>query len=443
MAAPVDSAPLFEPLEFKFSGRKAPNRFLKAAMSEKLATWDPTDLSVRGFPTPELITLYKNWGAGGWGVSLTSNIIIDSINVEAAGNLMIPAGEPFEGERFDKFKALATAAKADGNLLVGQVSHGGRQVVQWINPEPISASNVQLTNSSLGQKHGAPREATKEEIAQVVEGFANAAAYLEKAGFDGIELHGAHGYLLAQFLSPQTNQRTDEYGGSRENRFRIVLEIRDAIKKRVKPDFIVGIKINSVEYSSGGIELEDAVQLCIALENAQFDFVELSGGNYEKLAFTHIKEANRKREAFFLNQAEEIVKHLKREMKVYCTGGYKSVAAMANSLSIVDGVGIGRVACQEPRLPLAIKNANQPAALQQKLEDDDFPRRFAAAGVHITQIASGEEPVDLSVQENVDSFWNDMVEYYGKVATDEKHELFRFPVLSQPRKPYGEQAAKA
>jgi len=98
----------------------------------------------------------------------------------------------------------------------------------------------------LSSNYAVPREATKEDITRLIDGYSHAAEYLQLAGFDGVELHGAHGYLIAQFLSERTNHRTDEYGGSVKNRLRFVLEVAEAIRRRTKPGFILGIKINSV-----------------------------------------------------------------------------------------------------------------------------------------------------------------------------------------------------
>jgi 2,4-dienoyl-CoA reductase-like NADH-dependent reductase (Old Yellow Enzyme family) len=158
----------------------------------------------------------------------------------------------------------------------------------------------------MGMTFAKPHAATTEEIHQLIEGFAHAAEYMEKAGYDGIELHGAHGYLLAQFLAQSTNQRTDKYGGSLENRARLTLEIAQEIRKRVSSDFIVGIKLNSVEFQEKGFRTEEARELCSLLEENRFDFVELSGGTYEKFAFEHKKDSTKKREAFFIEFAEQI-----------------------------------------------------------------------------------------------------------------------------------------
>ena len=139
-----DASPLAKPLQFEFSGKTAPNRFLKAAMTERLSSWDPVDFTKRGVPSKNLVNVYKRWGEGGYGQILTGNVMIFPDQLEAMGNPIIPAGSPFEGERFNAFKDLATAAKAHGSLIVAQVSHPGRQYENRIQPNPVSASDVQL-----------------------------------------------------------------------------------------------------------------------------------------------------------------------------------------------------------------------------------------------------------------------------------------------------------
>lgn len=296
-AEAVDPSPLGQPLQFAFSGRTASNRFLKGAMSERLATFSSSDKESRGIPSPQSINLYQHWGEGEIGLSLTGNVMIAPDQLEAAGNYVIPRVAPFEGLRFERFSELASFGKKHGSLIVAQVSHPGRQTSGTLQPHPISASEVPLLGSPLGIPFARPRAATKDDIAQVVEGFVHAAVYLEKAGFDGIQLHSAHGYLLSQFLSSTTNKRTDEYGGDLKKRMRLVLQIREEISKRVRKDFIVGIKINSVEFQEHGFKPEEAKVLCGALEEHEFDFVELSGGTYENWQMDEKRDSTQKREA--------------------------------------------------------------------------------------------------------------------------------------------------
>ncbi|KAI0151505.1 NADH oxidase [Pestalotiopsis sp. NC0098] len=396
----TDPSPLGQPLEFPISKRVAINRFLNGAMSESLATYDETDLSARGIPGKELEQLYRAWGEGKWGQILTGNVMIDPGHLEAPGNMIVPQDAPFEGERFEGFKAIAAAGKAHGSLIVPQVSHPGRQVPEIVQKHPVSASDMQLVVPAMGRTFAKPRAATKEDIEGFIKGFTHAAVYLEKAGFDGIQLHGAHGYLLAQFLSPTTNKRTDQYGGSLENRMRLILEIAASIRAQVSDKFILGIKINSVEFQDEGFTPEEAITLCQSLEKAKFDYVETSGGTYESMAFAHKKESTRKREAYFIEFSEQIHKSVS-SLKVYTTGGFKTVDGMVQALSSVDGVGIGRAATQDPDLPELIISGKATGVGKYALEEDNLFVRLAAAKSQIKQIANGEKPDDLTDPEVV------------------------------------------
>lgn len=143
-SSPTDISKLASPLTFPFSNRDAPNRFLKAAMTEQLSSWDPQDIQARGIPSAQLINVYRRFGEGGFGVILTGNVMIDPAHLEAAGNAVIPRTASFQGERFEAFMNVATAAKAHGSLAVAQVSHPGRQVTDRLQKDPVSASDVQI-----------------------------------------------------------------------------------------------------------------------------------------------------------------------------------------------------------------------------------------------------------------------------------------------------------
>ncbi|KAG0653015.1 NADH-dependent flavin oxidoreductase nadA [Hyphodiscus hymeniophilus] len=431
-----DASPLGKPLKFEFSGKTAKNRFLKAAMTERISSWDPKDFKARGIPSKNLINVYRRWGEGGFGQILTGNIMVDYDQLEAMGNPIIPCDSELSGPRFDAFKELASAAKAHGSLIVGQVSHPGRQCESRIQKNPVSASDVQLEGNVMGMEFAKPHAATQDEINAIIDAFAHAAEYLEKTGFDGIELHGAHGYLFAQFLSPSTNKRTDKYGGSLENRMRIIVETAEACRKRVSKDFIIGIKINSVEFQDKGFSPEEAKILCEALEKAKFDYVELSGGTYESLAFNHKKESTKKRESFFLEFAEDIVKPLTKT-KTYITGGFKTVGAMVKALETVDGVGLARPVCQEPHLPKDILEGKVTGAIEQKIDQNNFGLTNVVGGTQIRQIGKDQEPVDFSDQKNVDGFMKDMEAWGKKQGDDMEMKEYGYVDLSQAAKPYG------
>jgi len=433
----VSAAPLGKPLDFVFSGKTAPNRFLKAAMTERLSSWNATDLKARGIPSSKLINVYKRWGEGLSGVILTGNIMIEYDQLEAAGNAIIPREAEFSGERFDAFKKLATASKAHGCLVVAQVSHPGRQCISKIQSDPVSASDIQLEGVTMGMTFNKPHAASKEEIARIVDGFAHAAEYLEKAGYDGIQLHAAHGYLLAQFLSETTNKRTDNYGGSLENRSRIIVEIAQEVRKRVSKSFIVAIKLNSVEFQDKGFQPEEAKKLCSILEQNQFDFVELSGGTYESLAFAHKRESTRHREAFFLEFAEKIAPVLSKT-RTYVTGGLKTVGAMISALDSVDGVGLGRPMCQEPELPKDILDGKVQGAIKQKLDEDDFGLTNTAAGAQIRQLGKDQHPIDLSDDSNVQGFKTDMEKWSNIMSDNASGEKYGgMDIESVQTVPYG------
>ncbi|KAF5702267.1 transcriptional regulator [Fusarium globosum] len=282
----------------------------------------------------------------------------------------------------------------------------------------------------MGMTFGKPHAATKEEIAQIIEGFAHAAEYLEKAGFDGIELHAAHGYLLSQFLSRTTNKRTDEYGTQTvENRLRLISEIANAIKARVSSTFIVSAKLNSVEFQDGGVTADEARELCERLEALGFDFVELSGGTYERMALSWEKESTKQREGFFLEWAETITKALDpaHKMNIFIAGGLRTVGAMVDALNVVDGVSIGRPAAAEPRLAGDIIEGRIKGAIQPtEMVENDLGMGIGVAGAQFAQIAKGFEPLDASNTEVMQTFGQDMGAWYEKLVQDgDKNEFVR------------------
>ncbi|KAI8624817.1 NADH:flavin oxidoreductase/NADH oxidase-like protein [Xylariaceae sp. FL1651] len=433
-SAPVDISPLAQPLKFEFSGRTAKNRFFKAAMAEDLASWHPTNLEERGIPTKELIELYRRWGENEWGIITTGNMDIEFDMLDAVGDMIVTPECPPSGPRFEAFKELAAAAKAHGSLFLAQVTHPGRQLSARIRKDTISASALQLPPQSNGSTYAKPREATKADIARVVDGFSHAAEYLQKAGFDGIELHGAHGYLISQFLSELSNHRTDEYGGSISNRLRLVIEIAEAIKKRTKPGFVLGIKINSVEFQEKGMKPAEVKVMCEGLQEAGFDFVELSGGNHEDIGFGGERESTRKREAYFLDFVRDIVPNLNRTRK-FLVGGFRTAASMVKALDqSLDGISLGRPAAQEPRLPTDILAGRVTGAIQPPLEFlVNFWLGLMAAGVHLRQIGTGLEPFDASDEKAVAAYKEAMAAYFAKLAADgDKLEVHGVPDMTAP-----------
>jgi 2,4-dienoyl-CoA reductase-like NADH-dependent reductase (Old Yellow Enzyme family) len=266
---------------------------------------------------------------------------------------------------------------------------------------------ISATDVSFKGSFSKPRAANLTDIARITAGFTHAAQYLERAGFDGINLHAAHGYLLAQFLSPRTNKRTDAYGGNITNRARLIVEITQEIRRVVSPGFIVSAKLNSTDFQDDGFQPSEAAELISSLQEVGMDFVELSGGTYERMGLEWTKESTRKREAFFLEFAEMIVPALgaQRKTKIFITGGLRSVGAMVKALEVVDGIGLGRPAAQEPRLAADILSGKLRGSIRPLPPfDNSSGLGIQVAGVQIRQIANGMEPFDLSDERAIADF---------------------------------------
>lgn len=202
----VDVSPLKESITFPFSGRTAKNRFLKAPMTERLCHWNKEgeDISARGYPSKEYTRLYERWGEGEIGIIVAGNLMIRYDALEAYGNPILP--DNHDG-RVEAFRKVSDVAKQHGSLFIAQLSHPGRQGGAALNPNPISASDVKLNIAWAGNTFNQPRALTVPEIKDLVKQWGETAALCHRAGFDGVQIHMAHGYLLAQFLSLTTNKR--------------------------------------------------------------------------------------------------------------------------------------------------------------------------------------------------------------------------------------------
>lgn len=332
-------------------GQVLPNRLAKAAMTEGLA--DP-----QGRPTPELDRLYAAWGAGGSGLLLSGNVHVDADHLERPGNVILD--RPADGAMLDALRRWTGAAKAGGAQFWAQISHAGRQTMKPVNPHPKAPSAVKL--GLPGGQFGEPVALTGAEIADLIAHFANAAASCEQGGFDGVQIHAAHGYLISQFLSPRSNLREDEWGGSLENRARFLLEVVRAVRAAVGPTFAVSVKLNSADFQKGGFAFEDSLAVAGWLEAAGVDLIEISGGTYEQPRLLGIegmepveqpgvKPSTLAREAYFVDFALAMKDAVKVPLMV--TGGFRSRAAMEEALArgAADVIGLGRPLCVVPDGP--------------------------------------------------------------------------------------------
>ncbi|KAF8598121.1 NADH oxidase, partial [Ceratobasidium sp. AG-I] len=408
LPSPEDARLLGESITLPFAGRVAKSRFLNAAMTERMSSWDQYDHAKRGTPSDKLASLYSGWSKSGHGIILTGNVMVHPEHLEAPGNAVLYA--PHETpERTEQFRKLASAGKEGGSLMIMQISHAGRQVPGFINAKPVSAGDVKL-GDRMGMSFGKPTALSKQGIEEVVELFGYTAEAAHRTGFDGVQLHGAHGYLVAQFLSQTTNNRTDEYGGSIKNRSRIIREIVEKIRIKVQdPTFVIGIKVNSTEFQEKGFQPEEAAELCKELEEMGIDFVELSGGNYEENALKHdeskTRDSTKRREAFFTEFAERITPVLTKTVP-YVTGGFRTAAGMADAVrsGSCAGIGIGRPAASDPQLPDGIISGVVAGATLSGFSPGDFTSQIVAAGVQMESIARGEPVFDISNPEELKRF---------------------------------------
>jgi 2,4-dienoyl-CoA reductase-like NADH-dependent reductase (Old Yellow Enzyme family) len=325
-------------------GVTLPNRFGKSAMSETLGTVD-------NHPTEELVRLYGRWSEGGTGVVITGNIMIDSRHIGEPHNVAV------ENESdLAILRRWAEAGTKNGNQLWAQLNHPGKQIPKMLATGDTLGPSAIPFEDALSSYFKTPRALTESEIQEIIQRFARSAAIVKKAGFTGVQIHGAHGYLVSQFLSGHHNQRTDQWGGSLENRMRFPLEIYRAIRKEVGPDYPVSIKLNSADFQRGGFTEEESMTVAETLAGEGLDLLEISGGNYEspKMAGQGIRESTKQREAYFLEYAEKIRQRVTTPLMV--TGGFRSSEGMAKAVDsgATDIVGLARPLAVEPDLPKRI-----------------------------------------------------------------------------------------
>jgi len=328
------------------SGLRFKNRVAKAAMTEGLAGRD-------GVPNEDHVRLYGRWAAGKIGLSLTGNVQIDRLHLERPGNVIVDG--PMSDAAKAAWKRWASAATANGTQAWVQVSHAGRQTQVTVNKTPKAPSAVPL--NLPGGMFGVPVPLTEPEIFDLIGRFAHVAVVARDAGFTGVQIHAAHGYLISQFLSPLANVRTDQWGGALENRARFLLETVKVVRAAVGPGFGVSVKLNSADFQKGGFAFDDCIVVAGWLADLGLDLLEISGGSYEQPAMMDMagmeppempKQASTAaREAYFVDLAKALMAG--RSPPLLVTGGFRTQRAMEAALSSgIAMVGIGRPLCATP-----------------------------------------------------------------------------------------------
>lgn len=334
-------------------GATLKNRLAKGAMTEGLG-------DARNQATGGHVRLYRRWAEGGAGMLLTGNVQVDRRYLERPGNVAIDGAQ--SNEAIAALREYAKAGTENGTHLWMQISHAGRQTPALVNKEPVGPSDKAL--DMPGAQFGKPRALSGAEIEDVIRRFAHAAAVARDTGFTGVQIHGAHGYLISEFLSPDVNTRTDEWGGSLENRARLLLEVVRAVRRAVGTDFPVSVKLNSADFQRGGFSHEDSIRVATWLDAEGLDLLEISGGTYEQPRLVGLddmtlhpekaevrRESTIAREAYFLEYAKDIRATVKMPLMV--TGGFRTLAGMNAALGsgTMDVVGIARPLCVDPAIP--------------------------------------------------------------------------------------------
>jgi 2,4-dienoyl-CoA reductase-like NADH-dependent reductase (Old Yellow Enzyme family) len=316
------------------------NRIAKAAMEENMADADQA-------PSERLMRLYQAWAEGGAGLLITGNVMIDSRAMTGPGGVVLECDQHLE-----RFRRWASAGRARGAQFWMQINHPGRQMPANLGQKAWAPSEVPIDLGKMSKHFETPQAMTEQVIEDVIHRFATTARLGELAGFTGVEIHAAHGYLLSQFLSPLTNRRTDRWGGSLSNRARLLIEVVKAVRAAVTPEYAVAVKLNSADFQRGGFSADDAKEVVQLLNELPVDLVELSGGSYEAPAMQGDARDGRTlaREAYFAGFALDIQTVAK--MPVMVTGGIRRRAVAEQVIaSGLDMVGIGTALAIDPSLP--------------------------------------------------------------------------------------------
>lgn len=368
------------------NGSEIKNRFFKAAMSEGMA-------DKHNRPTGKLVRLYETWAESEAGIVVTGNVMVDKRALGEPRNVVV------ENEKdLDLLKSWANAGTKNKTHLWMQINHPGKQVFKGIVKEAVAPSKVKF-DPKLQRYFPVARELQEEEIIEIIQRFANTAKIAKKAGFTGIQLHGAHGYLISQFLSPRHNKRTDQWGGSLENRMRFLLEVFKKVRQEVGDTFPIGVKLNSADFMKAGFSEEEALHVIKVLDQLGIDLIEISGGSYESPQMTgvNVKESTKNREAYFLEFATEARKVSKAPLVV--TGGFRTMNGMKDAVleEATSMVGLARPMAVYPYLPKELLQGKrevielEPRKTGIKLVDQTAMLELTWYSNQLERIGNGQE----------------------------------------------------
>lgn len=374
-------------------GATLKNRIAKSAMSENMA-------SAGHIASEKFSCVYKRWAQGGAGLLITGNVMVDSTALGEPANIVIE-----EGMDLTDLKSWAKSATQNSAQCWVQLNHPGKQTPKFLTKVPVAPSAIGL-GRHLASSFNIPRALENEEIEDIIKRFAFAAKATKDAGFSGVQIHGAHGYLVGQFLSPHHNRRDDKWGGTLENRMRFVVEIYQSMRDAVGVDFPIGIKLNSADFQKGGFSQEESMQVVEKLSQLGIDLIEVSGGTYESQAMmgasqkesTSASTSTMKREAYFLDYCEKVRKVV--DTPLMLTGGFRSLAGINEALGsgACDIIGLGRSMVLNPNFPnelieeTEVSSFVHPLSTGWKKLDKIFPLEITWYTQQIHRMGKGLEP---------------------------------------------------
>ena len=330
---------LFQPLTLP-NGQTIPNRLAKAATEENLAASEHQ-------PGRALLNLYRAWAHGGVGLIITGNVMVDRHALTGPGAVVLE-----DDRQLAAFSEWAAVCRSQGAQVWMQINHPGRQLMAALGQPARGPSPIPVAIPGMEKLFAVPQQLSDAEIEGLIQRYVNAALLAERAGFTGVQIHAAHGYLFSQFLSPLTNKRTDQWGGALENRARILLRTVDAVRAAVSPQFCVAVKLNSADFQRGGFDVADAIAVVQMLNERAVDLIELSGGSYESPAMQGQSRdgSTLAREAYFLTFAEQVQQVARMPLMV--TGGVRRPQVARQVLDTgIAMVGMATALALQPDLP--------------------------------------------------------------------------------------------
>jgi 2,4-dienoyl-CoA reductase-like NADH-dependent reductase (Old Yellow Enzyme family) len=334
--------------DFNIGNLKLKNRAIRSATWEGMCDSD-------GKPTERLINMYKQLAENEVGLIITGYAYVSQDGIQLPGML-----GAHDDNNIPALKELAKRVHEKGGKIAAQLVHAGGQANRKSSGlQPIAPSAVKFPSYSE-----VPREMTIDDIKRVVAEFGEAARRVKKAGFDAVQLHGAHGYLINQFLSPITNKRTDEYGGSLENRARFLKEVVAEVRSKVGDDYPVFIKLNCDDFLDGGFTIDEAVEVAKMLEEWGIDAIEVSGGSpaSKDTSPARTKIDSSEKEAYHKELSKRINQVV--NIPVAVVGGIRSfeIATEIINNGFADAVSFSRPLIREPHLIKRWKESDRTKA---------------------------------------------------------------------------------